>query len=104
MLLVTTRVSIHFYAFQNTVLFSVICNAVELYPETDNILGICSVFVSDTSAAFNYPESKSGIEKNSCQFVKLDFLKIRKWCKFDVWQLSILASYCPRNPDCLYVR
>jgi hypothetical protein len=52
---------------------------VEPYPETDNTLGICSVFVSDTSsAAFNYPEPKSRIEKNSCQFVKLDFPKIRK--------------------------
>jgi hypothetical protein len=52
----------------------VICNAVNLYPETDNTLGICSVFVSDTSsAAFNYPESKSGIEKNSCNLSNWTF-------------------------------
>jgi hypothetical protein len=68
-----------FLCFSKYRLIFVICNVVEPYPETDNTLGICSVFVSDTSsAAFNYPEPKSRIEKNSCQFVKLDFPKIRK--------------------------
>jgi hypothetical protein len=42
--LVTIQVSKHLYVFQNTVLFFVIYNAVELYPETDNTLGICNVF------------------------------------------------------------
>ena len=79
LLSVTIQESKYPYASQNNDRLFEICNAVELYPETDNTLGICSVFVSDTSsAAFNYPEPKSRIEKNSCQFVKLDFPKIRK--------------------------
>ena len=39
LLLVTIQVSKHLYVFQNTVLFFVIYNAVETYPETDNSLG-----------------------------------------------------------------
>ena len=67
------------------------------FPETDNTLGICSVFVSGTSSAVsNYPESKSGIEKNSCQFVKLDFQRFVKGANlmsgnFPSWLLIILV-------------
>jgi hypothetical protein len=53
--LVVIQVSKHIYVFQNTVLFFVIYDAVELYPETDNTLGICNVFA---------------VGNNKCVFIK----------------------------------
>jgi hypothetical protein len=46
--LATKLVSGYLYAFQNTVRLFVICNVVELYPETDSILDICNVYVLET--------------------------------------------------------
>jgi hypothetical protein len=47
MLLVTIHESKYPYASQNNDQLFEICNAVELYPETDNILGTCSVSALD---------------------------------------------------------